>query len=43
MHLSRRLDYLPQNDHDELASQADEASRVLTGLIKSVEKETGLL
>ncbi|HMO50403.1 MAG TPA: four helix bundle protein [Kiritimatiellia bacterium] len=43
IHLSKRLRYLPDSDHDQLAGQADEASRVLTGLIKSVEKEAGLV
>jgi four helix bundle protein len=43
VHLSKRLGYLALADHDTLAFQADEASRVLTGLIKSVEKEVGLL
>ena len=43
VHLSKRLGYLVLADHETLASQADETSRVLTGLIKSVGKEVGLL
>jgi len=43
VHLSRRLKYLDDKRYDRLAEQADEASRVLTGLIRSVEKEVGLL
>ena len=39
IHLSRRLGYLDPNVHDWLAGQADETSRVLTGLLRSVEKE----
>lgn len=43
IHLSQRLNYLNAENHVRLEKQADEASRVLTGLIRSVEKETGLL
>ena len=43
IHLSRRLGYINQEDHESLAAQAAEASRILTGLIQSVEKETGVL
>ncbi len=43
IHLSQRLKYLNAENHVRLEKQADEASRVLTGLIRSVEKETGLL
>jgi four helix bundle protein len=39
IHLSRRLGYLIDPGHARLSEQADEASRVLTGLIRSVEKE----
>ena len=39
LHLSRRLGYLSDELHCRLAEQADEASRVLTGLIGAVEKE----
>lgn len=42
LHLARRLEYLSDDIHSRLAAQADEASRVLTGLIHSVEKEVGL-
>lgn len=41
IHLSRRLGYLKPNVHTSLTDQADESSRVLTGLIRSVEKEIG--
>ena len=41
LHLSNRLGYLTDELHSHLAKQADEASRVLTGLIRSVEKESG--
>lgn len=43
IHLSQRLGYLTGDRHARLAEQADKASRVLTGLIRSVEKEVGLL
>jgi len=43
IHLSQRLKYLNAENHVRLEKQADEASRVLTGLIRSVEKEVGLL
>lgn len=39
LHLSRRLGYLRDELHCRLGEQADEASRVLTGLIGAVEKE----
>ena len=39
LHLSRRLGGLSDERHGRLAEQADEASRVLTGLIGAVEKE----
>lgn len=39
IHLSRRLRYFEEEIHSRLAKQADEASRVLTGLIGAVEKE----
>lgn len=39
IHLSHRLGYFEEEPHSRLAKQADEASRVLTGLIRSVEKE----
>ena len=41
LHLSNRLGYLNDELHSCLEKQADEASRVLTGLIRSVEKESG--
>ena len=41
IHLSRRLGYLTQEDHESLAALAEEVFRVLTGLIQSVEKEIG--
>ena len=40
IHLSRRLGYWGDEFHSRLAEQADETSRVLTGLIGAVEKET---
>ena len=43
LHLSRRLGYLSDELRCRLAEQADEASRVLTGLIGAVEKESGVL
>lgn len=39
IHLSQRLKYIDDECHSALAEQADAASRVLTGLIRSVEKE----
>jgi four helix bundle protein len=42
IHLSLRLGYLDADCHARLAGQADEASRVLTGLIRSVEKDIGI-
>ena len=42
LHLSKRLKYLDDGNHARLAEQADEASRILAGLIWSVEKEVGL-
>jgi len=39
IHLSRRLGYLNQQTHELLAGQAEEVSRTLAGLIRSVEKE----
>ena len=39
LHLSRRLGYLSDELHSRLAGQADEASRILTGLIGAVEME----
>ena len=41
IHLSRRLGYFKPEVHAALAAQADEAARVLAGLIRSVEKEIG--
>ena len=43
IHLSKRLNYLNDANHAPIAEQADETSRVLTGLIRSVEKEAGPL
>ena len=43
IHLARRLMYLDDSRRKPLAEQADEAPRVLTGLIRAVEKETGFL
>ncbi|MGD9780538.1 MAG: four helix bundle protein [Kiritimatiellia bacterium] len=43
IHLSHRLRYFGEDLHSRLAKQADEASRVLAGLIRSVEKETCVL
>jgi len=42
IHLSKRLNYLDDHNHFRLAEQADEVSRILTGLIRSVEKEAGV-
>ena len=41
LHPAKRLDYLNDVVCIPLVKQADEASRVLTGLIRSVEKESG--
>lgn len=41
IHLSKRLDYFKADVHAARAVPADEASRVLAGLIRSVEKEIG--
>ena len=41
IHLAHRLGYLNDEVHARLAEQADEAARVLTGLIRTVEKELG--
>ena len=41
IHLSNRLGYFKTDTHALLAAQADEASRVLAGLIRSVESEIG--
>ncbi len=43
IHLSRRLGYLSDDQAGSLAQQADEVSRTLSGLIRSVEKETNLI
>jgi four helix bundle protein len=43
IHLSNRLGYLNDEVHARIVTQTDEAARVLTGLIQSVEKEAGLL
>jgi four helix bundle protein len=43
IHLSRRLGYLEEDAHARLSNQAEETSRVLTGLIRAVEKEIELL
>ena len=43
VHLSRRLGYLSQEDHDVLMNQVKDTFRRLHGLIKAVEKETGKL
>lgn len=42
-HLAHRLQYLSSEDYERLHTQAQEAGRTLTGLIKSVEKEAGPL
>ena len=41
LHLSGRLGYLSREAQAPLIGQADEALRVLAGLIRSVEAETG--
>ena len=41
IHHSHRLDYFKVEIYSRLAEQVDEASRVLTGLIRSVTKEVG--
>ena len=43
IHLSGRLGYLSQAQVGSLKEQADECLRILAGLIRSVEKETGKL
>jgi len=42
VHLAGRLNYLDADTKQRLTAQAEEVSRTLTGLIKAVEKETGL-
>ena len=39
IHLAHRLGYLDDEPRSRLLSQAEEASRTLTGLIRAVEKE----
>lgn len=41
VHLAKRLGYFKAEAHAALAVQTDETSRVLAGLIRSVEKEIG--
>jgi four helix bundle protein len=41
LHLSRRLEYITETDYLHSARDADEVSRVLHGLITSVEVESG--
>lgn len=41
VHLSRRLDYLSQDDASRLEDQAGHAFACLHGLIRAVEKEAG--
>ncbi len=41
VHLSKRLGYLQVDSHVRLSEQAEEVSRILSGLIRSVEKEIG--
>lgn len=43
VHLSRRLNYLPKERHDELMKQIKSTFERLHGLIKAVEKEAGKL
>ena len=43
VHLSKRLGYLSEEDHDVLMDQVKDAFRRLHGLIKAVEKEAGKL
>jgi four helix bundle protein len=43
VHLAGRLEYLDADAKQRLTTQAEEASRTLTGLIKAVEKEVGLV
>ncbi len=43
VHLSRRLGYLPMEGETRLREQADEALRLLAGLIRAVEAEVGVL
>ena len=43
VHLAGRLGYLDADAKQRLTAQAEEASRTLTGLIKAVEKEVGLV
>jgi four helix bundle protein len=39
LHLSHRLEYLTRDDFQRLSAQANDAISILTGLIKSVERE----
>lgn len=43
LHLSARLHYLSDADCQRLEAQAEETMRTLSGLIKSVESEVGLV
>ena len=38
--LSRRLEFLEQAAHDDLASRASETAKVLSGLIKALRRQT---
>ncbi len=42
IHLSRRLGYLPEADAEQLLGQTKQTFACLHGLIKAVEKESGL-
>ena len=39
LHLSKRLGFLDEDAHAPIAAQADEASRMLNGLMKSVRNQ----
>ena len=43
VHLAGRLGYLDSSSKERLTEQAEAASRTLTGLIKAVEKEAGVI
>jgi four helix bundle protein len=43
LHLSQRLGYLTSDQHEQMHSSQVEAASTLRGLIKAVEKETGVV
>jgi len=43
IHLAKRLGYLQEEANAQLSRQAEEVSRTLTGLMRAVAKETGVI